>query len=1168
MAKGDTKKPKERAKGRVTNTQKIMTTVDTRSKLPTMTEIADGVKREVARQKARSRYASSKPPGKKYAIGKSKSNKKKSSSEVVETREETGEEEDWVDVEEEELDDTGLEKLYQKICRMNSDDHENELFKKKIIKKIIEAEQSLLATIGIISQVKDVCFNLSRVLFSQGVLIIVKDSHDLSLPNKINISVIVNEELLYKPFFEPIIAHTRIENIKDHLSHSEFNEEFSKILSEDQFEYLKINFKKIKQEFEKFKKEKKEELERTIASPFSAAREFTKDENDRSENVSVQLMDPNKESAVYDTQEECDSQSIREELDEKILINFDHDSKVITADQLENNADLNRLGMQGLLFEEGFDDKTYENVRTRIFNIDLFKGQSAQYFSIPDDTLIKMDALSKKEFDSIKRFIKTPNFQILQREHYVRLSELSNAHSQLSEGKIFKISYILKSLCSGDEFIRNSHNMLTDHKIFDSFSTVFAWCGKATLKSCDESVNNMRELFANYCSSENAKNFLIYCETMLKFKFEGQQIFLKTMYVEFVAQMIYKILVSLKVRPNKIYYGLTEMDIGTFLSTSVHCGTSVSTIRDVSLKITNDTIFSGGGKKMKGGAIDFDIEYLFSIYLNGVVSLFTTHAEEIVPINDLLSQFIIDLNIYGRAAQLWIAAQVGGGGQSCYGIGKKADFDARVYLTNGTTYENLIRHIIGTEMGLSQNVRKDGTLSKLSNYIHIENNDYFNPDGYRFVFDEYTFVAMFDRTQIRQHKPEGGKFPVRLISIDIVWKVNIHKTAELVAAEAEPIGYYYHYSGIFDLVVKEGYPYEEILHCIIHPYGKNETDLTDGNTYCPIFSMSCLTKTILETFSNLLNVLNRINTLKFVKDFVRLIDICDKAALYSTYDVNPIKEIFERNKTHVFGTEAAKITNTETQFQKYLEIGNEVIAAVETLISLLNTTPPPLTPPPPTVFSAASADAVSASVSQSPDIKWYSNSFRNLLVNPGAKVVLSSIDAVPHNYDDSTITIIKKDPAISVYVSWQHYDDINKVIMRPTLIADIENDKFDCYSEQSHFVKNMALAIHVNSVASSLASSMENSSSSSSASHSQEENYGNSGTVFSPFRINAQTISRQSSSHDDNYSATASSGGPGRKWGGNKKTRKYLKKTNLKKSRKQRKSKKRVSKSNRKTKRK
>jgi hypothetical protein len=1281
-----------------------------------------------------------------------------------------------------------IEKVYYHICKQNPSDHPGEMLKKKIIEKIIEKEKEYIKKI--IDNARQLCHAfchaLSEEYFKEGILVIFKDSQDLAYPNKIAISVISNKSA----------------DIKKH--ETQIVERFGSIIK--------------------------------------TRVEIIQDENDLSESFSVQLI-PEKDSEIYDTQEECDSQKLNDEYDKKMQEIVKYQSTI------QPEFDPNKEYLKQKLMEQEF-----------------LKGQSSYYLNSHEEMTMK--ELNDGEIDSLKKsgLVDGENIVLiakLKTPHAVRLDKVSNSHSQFSEGKPFKISYNLKSKCQPFLFRSCAEKILKTPENFKMFSTVFAWCGKATLKSCDESVNAMRTLFTEY-SITKTQDFLECCKLLLELEIEGSQIFLKTMYKEFPSQMIYKIYVSQKKRPITLFYGDTEMNVGTFLSVPVNCGKikDKSTIRDVSLKITNDTFsISGGGKKMKGGAIDFDIEYLFSIYLNGVVSLFTTHMPGGVPINDLLSQFIINLNIYGRSNNyLWVSSQVGGGAQSCYRIGKKADFDARVYLIN-STYEQLLLHIIGVETGFRGNIYLNGTLSKLNNYIHQLGNSYFNPEGYRFVFDEYTFCVFFDRTQIRQHKPEGGKFPVRLISIDIVWKVYIYETAKL-RENVPPIGYYYHYSGIFDLVVKTNeniydkikqisqgeitddnfedfkffstvvstfpnvltyftkliidkeelrhlfFPYMEehfyaffssgsalrdftlyvagnadaidyfiraislypqvliihpdalnnfienvmqdqvvydkfkasfiseprvflndddvlsliaqeiilksqqsdvnaiqfieyingvsgtlvrqmpeissytieekiiwfiknyiekpdyILHsqyilsifiivvdndfesvlesfmkilasheklreqfgevidlfrivltvdlnktlklfiqsvslhqnmtklfpdanqyfqnfiisnesnaiayffeaithnddllkmhsqmmqniiraihddnkliaqfsnlvsgyyfnfkfkdCIFSPYGENEC--------CPIYTMSCLVKTILETLGDLLNVLNRINTLKFVKDFDRLIDICDKAISFCLIDeaekretISSIKSHFNMSKNTVFAT-----TNTVEQFDAYTQIQAIVVSEIHKLIYILK-------------FKPSISDSVSI------DRSWVSSIKENIIVNKSANKALSEVDG-----DSSRVIVIKKDLAISVFTSWIFYDNINQIsVTRPLNNLTIEKQSLESYPDYSGLLKKMLQVTHNVSRASSRASSRESS-----------QNLDSLADMPTSFSISHAVAPGAITPINKNRN-TASASGRGRGHdGGNRKTKKKIIKATKKK---------RISKSNRKTKRK
>ena len=194
------------------------------------------------------------------------------------------------------------------------------------------------------------------------------------------------------------------------------------------------------------------------------------------------------------------------------------------------------------------------------------------------------------------------------------MDKVSNSHSQFSEGKQFKISYNFKSKCDHDLFQTCAGFILKELDSFKFFSTAFAWCGKATLKSCDESVNRMRQLFIRFSSNVTDNGFLTCCKMLLYLKIEGSQFFLKTMYTEFPSQMFGKFYASQRKTPKLIIHNKKEMNMETFLSTAVNCGISKSTIGDVTSKIANDNFLTSGGKKMKGGAITFDIDYLFSIF--------------------------------------------------------------------------------------------------------------------------------------------------------------------------------------------------------------------------------------------------------------------------------------------------------------------------------------------------------------------------------------------------------------------------------------------------------------------------------------------------------------------------------------------------------------------------
>jgi hypothetical protein len=356
---------------------------------------------------------------------------------------------------------------------MNSDNYDNELFKKKLINKTIELEQIFVKEIfKDVNEVRMLCLDLSRKFIEFGILVILKDSKDLSFPNKIHISVIVNEELF----------NARMEI------------EIQKMQSP------------LKKDIEEFKNRFKQQIEDEIASQFLNKTILEKTENDLSENFYIQLMDPNKESTVYDFQEDCDSQTIYSELNEKMTSDFADNAKQSAMEHIEEQlkTSKNPDGMPPILFIKEFNESVKREIASRIVSIELFKGQSSQYYSIPKDIKIKIDPLTQSEIDSLFDFHKEDGvLELLKQPHEVSLSKLSNSHSQFSEGKIFKISYNLKSKCKTETFISCCQIILSNFDYFDFFSTIFSWCGKATLKSCDESVNLMRQLFSEYSGGKN-----------------------------------------------------------------------------------------------------------------------------------------------------------------------------------------------------------------------------------------------------------------------------------------------------------------------------------------------------------------------------------------------------------------------------------------------------------------------------------------------------------------------------------------------------------------------------------------------------------------------------------------------------------------------------------------
>lgn len=766
-----------------------------------------------------------------------------------------------------------------------------------------------------------------------------------------------------------------------------------------------------------------------------------------------------------------------EEDDDCVLNEYDTDNDDSICEKaseiVEENIKANVLFEMQKNGKKDFHDidrNNYTNYKTEILDEMMKRGLSfvetrtKVVLKISDETIVK---ISGKD---------------------VQLNRISKGHPHFSGGDVVSVSFNMTSKCEIPVYSKVC-DLMTDINFYKTMSFMLGLAGRPSVKSYKSIDDDIKTKFESV--DKNSK--LTILKIILDLQITCFPIFVMNMLTEFASQKIgvmcgsmipVKIIGHLDLRYATTQYATTQYDSFEKFMESVILLDGKTTF-NIHAKITNDSnliISKGGGiiKKMKGGAILYNIEYLFSIYLNGIVSLFTTFNQNFVPINDLLSQFIVDLNIYGRDTaapeRLWIAAQVGGGGQSCYGIGKKADFDARVYLTNAE-YMDLIAYILGRPDEHPVGVFVGGHLSKLSNYINFNKESYFNPAGYSFVLDEYTFKAVFEKTQIRQHKPEGGKFPVQLISIDIVWRVSV------LSAGVE-IGYFFHYSGIFDLVVKYDHTYDEVLECVINPYGENNC--------CPIYTMSCLTSTILETFSDALNVFNRVGTFKLIKDFLRLEDICDKSLKYypnnMNADVSRLKTDFSEKRSQIIDSVIpAGKTITQHHFDEFAKHSKEISTLVTNLVTQIKEV----------------------------DIAWHLDFASNMIFDPRAAVFH---ELVYRDNSESAIIIMKQDAAINIYMSYLYFN---------------ENPKRESYFDIVGELKKILQTAHETSFVSSFASSFASSAASS-------QNYDDSVMPFVPF--------------DKNF--------------GGKKTRKYLKKTNLKKSRKQRKSKKHVSKSNRKTKRK
>jgi hypothetical protein len=156
------------------------------------------------------------------------------------------------------------------------------------------------------------------------------------------------------------------------------------------------------------------------------------------------------------------------------------------------------------------------------------------------------------------------------------------------------------------------------------------------------------------------------------------------------------------------------------------------------------------------------------------------------------------------------------------------------------------------------------------------------------------------------------------------------------------------------------------------------------------------------------------------------------------------------------------------------------------------------------------------------DDAWHKSFSPNMIFNSRAEAFHTFCHKL--NFE-SLVIIIKNDAAINIYVSHRYFD---------------ANPKRESYFDVVGVMQKMLRQVHDTSYASSYQSS-----------------------AASTGTASGESSGESSGDSSQNQDLIVENFG-----GGNKKTRKYLKKTNSKKSRKQRKSKKHVLKSNRKTKRK
>ena len=226
------------------------------------------------------------------------------------------------------------------------------------------------------------------------------------------------------------------------------------------------------------------------------------------------------------------------------------------------------------------------------------------------------------------------------------------------------------------------------------------------------------------------------------------------------------------------------------------------------------------------------LDEFISLFIDGWSSLFANY-NGLPPLNHLLGKLVNKLN-----SDLTLCAEKGGGAFSCFGEGKKVDFDSHLYYVN-MDY-NSLRSII------------DGEFSILKQYLDA--NNYFN-----IIFEveigEYTIIIKFKETRIRHHT-EKSTFPADLTSLDIMYDICVCKNNRQICC-------FVHTTAAFDLVVTSVNTKDELEY-------KSDHYVYKSRGHCNILYLSELLRTIKDTFSDDVNFLNRINQGKINKDFERI----------------------------------------------------------------------------------------------------------------------------------------------------------------------------------------------------------------------------------------------------------------------------------------------------------
>jgi hypothetical protein len=232
---------------------------------------------------------------------------------------------------------------------------------------------------------------------------------------------------------------------------------------------------------------------------------------------------------------------------------------------------------------------------------------------------------------------------------------------------------------------------------------------------------------------------------------------------------------------------------------------------------------------------DITLEEFISLFIDGWSSLFASY-NNYPPLNQLLGYLVNTLN-----QENMLCFQKGGGGFSCYGQGKKVDFDAHLYYY-GIDY-NSLRTMIDGEFGI------------LKQYLDAKN--YFD-NIFELNIRDYTLIIKYKETRIRHHT-EKSTFPADLTSLDVLYDICVCKEGNLICC-------FTHTTAAFDLVVTSVESKDELKK-------KSQNYVYKRNAHCNILYLSELLRTIKDTFSDDVNFLNRINQGKINKDFERILKV-------------------------------------------------------------------------------------------------------------------------------------------------------------------------------------------------------------------------------------------------------------------------------------------------------